>query len=540
MSSSVIEKELTCSICTDILFDPVTFLDCLHANCGACAKSWFASLNNSGSSSNRFTCPACRAVVKEARAGGLLQNLVDDFVKSDPSKDRTLEEKRKMRSLYKPGDKVLPLAGGSSSTPPVGAPRLSQNSPTPSFRIPPPIRLPPGNAFHGSLFPLQTSPNSGPFPQPIFPIASSPGSSLTSSFEQLSVTRDPECHRCSKSLKFAVRGICATCEEAFCTHCYRVNEGCGSSSPPSSSSSSPPHVVIFQKQRPLPQSISFGLFCVTCESFCGGPNGALWLCSSCHSSGDDELWGYCSVCVGKGNCCTHDLELYTKPPRHLVSASPQSPAMEILHQVQQHKRLVSQGDSPNTPRARILARGYTRQTGHWVNCDFCHRRISPDSAFLHCTLCRDGTMDICMQCYDVTRSDADPNSATFRCPQGHNFTLLTQSGNPGSQKVILSPPHDPPEMIPRGQNLNPWTAVALKGHWPDEENSSIGSVSMGDRPGVRMWEYGDQLAFPEGAEIRDVALAFTEEVGSDRVTYYWGWYGGVGGLFEGEYVRIVD
>jgi len=63
---------------------------------------------------------------------------------------------------------------------------------------------------------------------------------------------------------------------------------------------------------------------------------------------------------------------------------------------------------------------------------------------------------------------------------------------------------------------------------------------MGDRPGVRMWEYGDQLAFPEGAEIRDVALAFTEEVGSDRVTYYWGWYGGVGGLFEGEYVRIVD
>jgi len=149
-------------------------------------------------------------------------------------------------------------------------------------------------------------------------------------------------------------------------------------------------------------------------------------------------------------------------------------------------------------------------------------------------------MDICMQCYDVTRSGADPNSSTFKCPQGHDFSLLTQSGSPGSRKVILSPLHDPPEIIPRGQNPYPTTAVALKGHWPDEENSLLGNVSQGDRPGVRMWEHGDQLAFPEGAVITDVALAFTEGVGLDRVTYYWGWYGGAGGLFEGEYVRIMD
>ena len=149
-------------------------------------------------------------------------------------------------------------------------------------------------------------------------------------------------------------------------------------------------------------------------------------------------------------------------------------------------------------------------------------------------------MDICMQCYDVTRSGADPNTSTFKCPQGHDFSLLTQSGTPGSRKVILSPPHDPPEIIPRSQNPYPRTAIALKGHWPDEENALRGNVSQGDRPGVRMWEHGDQLAFPEGAVITDVALAFTEGVGLDGVTYYWGWYCGAGGLFESEFVRVMD
>jgi len=149
-------------------------------------------------------------------------------------------------------------------------------------------------------------------------------------------------------------------------------------------------------------------------------------------------------------------------------------------------------------------------------------------------------MDICMQCYYVTRSGADPNSTAFKCPQGHDFSILTQSGSPGSRKVILSPPHDPPEIIPRSQNPHPLTAVALKGHWPEEENALLGNVSQGDRPGVRMWEYGDQLSFPAGAVITDVALAFTEDIGSDPVVYYWGWYGGVGGLFEIEFVRIVS
>ncbi|RPA91487.1 hypothetical protein L873DRAFT_1819304 [Choiromyces venosus 120613-1] len=544
MSSSVIEKELTCSICTDILFDPVTFLDCLHANCGACAKSWFASLNNSESPPNnanpgsKFTCPACRAVVREARLGGLLQNLVDDFVKNEPSKDRTPEEKRKMRSVYKPGDKVLPASGSSNTSPvaaPPTAPRLLRDPPTPSFRTPPPIRA--TDVLRAPLISLATSNN---VPSPIFnsPIIS-PAASLVGGFEQLSVTRDPECHYCSKSLKFAVRGICTTCGETFCTHCYRLNEGCGSSSSASSSSSPAQHVVIFQKRRPPPQSlISVGLFCVSCESFCGDSNySEFWLCKSCQSSGDDEPWGYCAPCVGRENCCTHDLELYTKPSRRGVFAMSQPPAMELLNQIQQHGRRVSQGGSPNTPQARLIARGYARQTSHAVNCDFCNDRVSPDNAFLHCSVCQDGDMDICMQCYNLTRASTD---VTFKCPQGHNFSLLTQSGVPGSRRVILSPTHEPPEIIPRSQNSSPKTALAVKAHWPDEENTTSGSVSRGDRPGVRMWEYGDQLAFPKGTIIRDVALAFTEGSGFEQVTYYWGWYGGVGGLFEGEYVEITD
>ncbi|EGS17733.1 SH3 domain-containing protein [Thermochaetoides thermophila DSM 1495] len=36
-----LETELTCSICTDLLHNPLTLLDCLHTFCGACLKEWF-------------------------------------------------------------------------------------------------------------------------------------------------------------------------------------------------------------------------------------------------------------------------------------------------------------------------------------------------------------------------------------------------------------------------------------------------------------------------------------------------------------------
>ena len=46
------EKELTCSICTDILYQPLTLLDCLHTFCGSCLKEWFAWQATSAAAKN--------------------------------------------------------------------------------------------------------------------------------------------------------------------------------------------------------------------------------------------------------------------------------------------------------------------------------------------------------------------------------------------------------------------------------------------------------------------------------------------------------
>ncbi|KAG7290375.1 hypothetical protein NEMBOFW57_000375 [Staphylotrichum longicolle] len=41
-AAPTLEAELTCSICTDLLYQPLTLLDCLHTFCAACLKEWFA------------------------------------------------------------------------------------------------------------------------------------------------------------------------------------------------------------------------------------------------------------------------------------------------------------------------------------------------------------------------------------------------------------------------------------------------------------------------------------------------------------------
>ncbi|KAH0610685.1 uncharacterized protein H6S33_012212 [Morchella sextelata] len=142
MSTSVMEKELTCSICTDLLYDPVTFLDCLHTNCGSCAKAWFQSLSNNAANAPvasssaapnvaKYTCPVCRATVRATKHNPTLQSLIEDFVARNPDKDRTKEEKEAVRKIYTPGSGVLPGETSSSSSihppaPPVALPPRRQ------------------------------------------------------------------------------------------------------------------------------------------------------------------------------------------------------------------------------------------------------------------------------------------------------------------------------------------------------------------------------------------------------------------------------
>ncbi|OTA61892.1 hypothetical protein K449DRAFT_382549 [Hypoxylon sp. EC38] len=111
-----LEKELTCAICTDILYQPLTLLDCLHTFCGSCLKDWFGwqqtvaetSPNPPAPGSQRFTCPSCRAPVRDTRHNATVNTLLEMFLTANPSKDKPEDEKEEMRKKYKPGDNVLP------------------------------------------------------------------------------------------------------------------------------------------------------------------------------------------------------------------------------------------------------------------------------------------------------------------------------------------------------------------------------------------------------------------------------------------------
>ncbi|KAL8708474.1 MAG: hypothetical protein Q9220_006631 [cf. Caloplaca sp. 1 TL-2023] len=104
-----LEKELTCSICTEILYRPLTLLDCLHTFCGACLKEWFSwqASQASASKPNPFNCPSCRASVRETRPNATVTTLLDMYQKANPGRGRSQEEKDDLKQKYTPGEQVL-------------------------------------------------------------------------------------------------------------------------------------------------------------------------------------------------------------------------------------------------------------------------------------------------------------------------------------------------------------------------------------------------------------------------------------------------
>lgn len=118
---------LTCclpQICTEILYQPLTLLDCLHTFCGSCLKDWFSfQLNQSRTSPNSlppgstpYTCPSCRAPVRDTKHNATVTTLLEMFVAANPDKGKTEEEKADMRRKYKPGDDILPKVEAREKT----------------------------------------------------------------------------------------------------------------------------------------------------------------------------------------------------------------------------------------------------------------------------------------------------------------------------------------------------------------------------------------------------------------------------------------
>ncbi|KAH6625816.1 RING finger domain-containing protein [Boeremia exigua] len=103
-----LEKELTCSICTDLLYQPLTLLDCLHTFCGACLKEWFSFQASAATSIHPYTCPSCRASVRSTQPNATVTTLLDIFLKANPGRGKSDEEKKADKEKYRPGDNVLP------------------------------------------------------------------------------------------------------------------------------------------------------------------------------------------------------------------------------------------------------------------------------------------------------------------------------------------------------------------------------------------------------------------------------------------------
>jgi hypothetical protein len=109
-----LEKELVCFICTEVLYQPLTLIDCLHTFCGSCLKEWFgyqykkAAQSRSSQPPNPYTCPTCRATVKDARHNATVSTLLDMFLSANPARARSAQEKEDMAKVYKPGEDILP------------------------------------------------------------------------------------------------------------------------------------------------------------------------------------------------------------------------------------------------------------------------------------------------------------------------------------------------------------------------------------------------------------------------------------------------
>ncbi|KAK0709049.1 hypothetical protein B0T26DRAFT_720272 [Lasiosphaeria miniovina] len=120
-----LETELTCSICTDLLYQPLTLLDCLHTFCAACLKEWFhwqaVRAENAPTpplpDAAVFTCPSCRERVRDTRHDARVTTLLEMFLALNPDKAKSDADRAEMDQKYKKGDKIMPKLSFQDRTP---------------------------------------------------------------------------------------------------------------------------------------------------------------------------------------------------------------------------------------------------------------------------------------------------------------------------------------------------------------------------------------------------------------------------------------
>ena len=89
-------------ICMQILFQPLTLLDCMHTFCGACLKDWFAHQAANARSLHPYTCPSCRDSVRSTKRYPFIMNMLEKHLNKNPDKVRSEEDKQEHMEKYKP------------------------------------------------------------------------------------------------------------------------------------------------------------------------------------------------------------------------------------------------------------------------------------------------------------------------------------------------------------------------------------------------------------------------------------------------------
>ncbi|KAH7340606.1 ICP0-binding domain of ubiquitin-specific protease 7-domain-containing protein [Rhizoctonia solani] len=88
---------MTCTICLELLVDPVSFMDCMHVTCGACAVEWFR---------HSSTCHQCRQPVHAIHYIHVIAATVEAYCQYNRLPNRSATELADLRTKYKPGQLI--------------------------------------------------------------------------------------------------------------------------------------------------------------------------------------------------------------------------------------------------------------------------------------------------------------------------------------------------------------------------------------------------------------------------------------------------
>ncbi len=98
--TSGIETELTCGICSDIFYLPITCVPCFHSFCAPCFSEYFFKDYNKN-------CPECRTSIYQIGKNHKLVNLVEKYLNQNPLKKRSPTEITDLNLKNKITDEVL-------------------------------------------------------------------------------------------------------------------------------------------------------------------------------------------------------------------------------------------------------------------------------------------------------------------------------------------------------------------------------------------------------------------------------------------------